>query len=293
MLTRREFHLLGGGTALLAMPLLAEMSQREETYRSTLVDGFTPATVHWGGREWRCNMGSTWQMGMEHCLRLTSKSARFEIRNSPHDHSRADKAHKRRSELSGKVPKSPALLPNGVPLWSAMSFVHHSWADPAGMAALTGGVHGQVHMGRSFGGSPAVAFRRTDTGQFAVTTRGQRAPQSVPRFTGPLAFDQPHDLVFRLLLHPERGSLAVWLDGRQIVDVAGASIGSETPDSHWNIGCYFAGGVTCPVVAEFANVVYPGAASLARRTARPAVWPVVGPTSAASQFIAMNSAGEQ
>lgn len=274
------------------MPLLATMRDGAEAYRSTLVDGFTPATLRWEGRSWRCNMGSTWQPGMEHCLRLTSRTARFEIRDSPNDHSKADKAHKRRSELSGKLPRSPALLPNDVVLWSAMSFIHHAWDDPVGMAGLMGGVYGQIHMGRGFGGSPAVAFRRLANGQFAVTTRGQQATESKRHFIGPLAFGSVHDLVYRVILHPENGSLAVWLDGHKIVDVKRASIGSGYADSHWNIGCYFAGGVTCPVVAEYANVIYPGTTSLGRRITGPAAWPRAQRTGAASAFVALNGVGE-
>jgi hypothetical protein len=291
-LSRRDFCILSSSSALLAMPLCAKIRGGAEDYRSTLVNGYSPPAVRWEGRSWRCNMGSTWQPNMDHCLRLTSQTARFEIRDSPNDHSQVDKAHKRRSELSGKLPKSPALLPNDVVLWSAMSFIHHAWDDPAGMARLWGGVHGQIHMGRTFGGSPAVAFRRTADGQFTVTTRGQRALKSTRHFVGPIPFGRVHDLVFRVILHPTNGSLAVWLDGHKIVDVERASIGSEYADTHWNIGCYYAGGVTCPVVAEYANVVYPGTTRLDQRITSPAVWPRELTESTASQFFSLERGGE-
>lgn len=239
-------------------------------YHSTLVNGRTPPHVMWNGRKWRCAMGSTWHPDMDHCLRLTARKARFEIRNSEFDRGPRDSADKRRSEL--RFPKRPRL-PNEVPLWGAMSFIHHRWSDPAGMAKLAGGAHGQIHIGSEFGGSPAVAFRRSREGKFRVTTRGEQEPRNTVRYEADLAFDRVHDLVYRVVLSPTNGLLAVWLDRRQIVDLQGASIGSSHADCYWSFGCYYAGGVACPIVAEFANHVYPDIASLAGRIAAPPAWP--------------------
>lgn len=219
-------------------------------------------------------MGSTWWPNMDQCLRLTTDRARFEIRDTPFDHSRTDPPGKLRSEISGSLPGDRSRLPNNVALWGAMSFIHHPWADPAGMAKLLGGVHGQIHIGRTFGGSPAVAFRRTGTGAFAITTRGQHAPHNALRYTGPVSFGQVHDLVYRVILHPSEGALAVWLHGEPIVDIVGVSIGTEHAESYWNLGCYYAGRTTCPVVAEYANHIYPGAVDLRSRIAHPPGWPL-------------------
>lgn len=272
MFSRREFCAMTASAALLPSRSTAQLND-VTSYSSTLVRELTPATVAWSGRDWRCSMGSTWTPGLEHCLRLTERSARFEIRNTPNDRSKGDEPYKRRSEISGKTSTDQPVLPNDVELWSAMSFVHQAWDDPAGMARLKGGVHGQVHMGRSFGGSPAVAFRRTADGKFTVTTRGQNATQNARQYIGRLTFDRPHDLVYRLVLSPTNGSLAVWLDGDKVVDVSGASIGSSFADSYWNIGCYYAGGITSPVIAEYANVVYPGTLNLEDRIKSPPPWP--------------------
>ena len=218
-------------------------------------------------------MGSTWNRGMDHCLRLTDRKARFEIRDTLDDRRAKDPPIKRRSELSGSLPGNRERLPNGVPLWGALSFIHHRWADPAGMATRTGGVHGQIHAGNTFGGSPALAFRRNNRGEFTVTTRGEYDPKSRVRYLDALSFDQAHDLVYNIVLHPTDGALAVWLDGRQIIDVRGQSIGTRHAESLWAVGCYYAGGATCPVVAEFANHRYPAQLNLSDRIrARPA-WP--------------------
>jgi hypothetical protein len=269
MLSRRNFCLCCIGTAFLPVACDAHAP----AYRSTLNDGITPSPLAWAGRKWRCNMGSTWNRSMDHCLRLADSRARFEIRPTPNDRSKNDDAPKLRSELSGSLPGSRERLPNGVALWGATSFIHHRWADPAGMAERTGGVHGQIHIGKTFGGSPALAFRRNKRGEFAVTTRGEHDPESRVRHVGALPFDQVHDLVYRLVLDPSDGALAVWLDGRQIVDVRGQSIGSQHAESYWAVGCYYAGGASCPVVAEYANHVYPAPVNLSGRIRRRPAWP--------------------
>ncbi|CAA9496658.1 MAG: hypothetical protein AVDCRST_MAG44-505 [uncultured Sphingomonas sp.] len=282
--SRREFSLGGLASAFgpLSLPAAAGLiiptsgplartaTPDALSYQSTLQDGFTPSHIHWNGRKWRCTAGSTWQPNLDHCLRLTSRKARFEIRNSAADRAVRDPVDKRRSELH--YPKRPRL-PNDVPLWAAMSFIHHRWDDPRGMADLWGGVHGQIHMGSTFGGSPAVAFRRSRDGAFRITTRGENATKNTVRYEAPLAFDRVHDLVYRLVLSPTDGALAVWLDGRKVVDLTGESIGSRHAECYWNFGCYYAGGVTCPVVAEFGNHVYPDTPDLSRRVAAPPAWP--------------------
>ena len=231
-------------------------------YHSTLVNGLTPGRIIWDGRKWRCAMGSTWNRGMDHCLRLTPKRARFEIRDSPQDRGPADNPAKRRSEI--RFPNSPRL-PNGVPLWGATSFLHHQRADPEGMAKRWGGVHGQLHIGSTFGGSPAVAFRRTRRGEFAITTRGENDEEGTLRYHGPLSFDQVHYLVYRVVLHPKNGALTVWLNGQMVLDVRGASIGSSHAECYWSFGCYYSGGITCPIIAEFGDLIYPGPTSLSDR----------------------------
>lgn len=271
--SRREYCLAALGTS--AIPIGYWAARPDEAigggaeqgdfgdYHSTLIDGRTPEYISWNGRKWRCAMGSTWNTGMEHCLRLNRSRARFEIRSSPVNRGPGDPPEKRRSEI--RHPHSPRL-PNGVPLWGAMSFRHHRWTDPAGMAQLRGaGVHGQLHIGSSFGGSPAVAFRRTRRGEFAITTRGENARKNTMRYRAPLAFDEVHHLVYRVVLHPVDGSLIVWLNGEKILDIANSSIGSSEADCYWGFGCYFAGGVTCPVIAEFGDVIYPGPADLRHR----------------------------
>lgn len=277
-LSRRDFSFGGLASAIVPLALPAtsacsrplRASQNDGSYQSTLVNGLTPERIMWNGRQWRCDMGSTWNRGMDYCLRVTPDKARFELRNTPNDRGNGDPAHKRRSELHyAKRPR----LPNDVPLWGAMSFIHHRWDDPAGMASLEGGVHGQIHIGSSFGGSPAVAFRRRGNGIFRITTRGENDTDNTVRYDGPLAFDEAHDLVYRVVLSPTSGSLVVWLNRQKILDLQNASIGSHFAECYWNIGCYYGGGVACPVVAEYANHVYPDTASLESRVSAGPRWP--------------------
>ena len=272
--SRRELCIAGVAIPVLsAATLVLGRSPREPAargaYRSSLVKGRTPNKIDWNGRSWSADMGSTWNEGMDHSFQLTENKARFEIEPSPRDRGENDDAHKRRSELHC----TKQLLPNGVPLWGAMSFNHHGWSDRAGMAQVQGGVHGQVHM-HKFRGSPALAFRRKGDGRFLVTTRGENDLDGNKRWTGQVPFDRVHDLVYRLVLHPTHGALDVWLDGASIVSVKDVSIGSSLGGCYWCIGCYYGGGVTCPVVAEFANHVFPDLSPLLARVKSPPQWPV-------------------
>lgn len=253
---------LGYWTASSSASRLSRTERRSSQYHSTLVNGLTPGHIDWNGRRWRCAMGSTWNPNMDYSLRLTPNRARFEIRESHLNRGPADDGRKRRSEI--RFPKSPRL-PNDIPLWGAMSFVHHQWDDPAGMAANRGGVHGQLHIGSTFGGSPAVAFRRTRRGAFAITTRGEHDPDGTRRYERPLAFDELHSLVYRVVLSPKDGALQVWLNGDAVLDARGVSIGSLDAQCYWSFGCYYSGRVTCPIIAEYGDHIYPGLTDLRRR----------------------------
>lgn len=277
-LSRRDYCLIGIGVvaapvaywAARSSPSLGATSRRGfDDYHSTLVDGLTPGLVLWRDRKWRAATGSTWNRGLDHSLRLRPERARFEIRDSELDRGPGDEPAKRRSEL--RFPKAPRL-PNGVPLWGAMSFLHYRWDDPAGMGGKWGGVHGQLHMGSTVGGSPAVAFRRTRHGQFAVTTRGESESDSIRRYEGQLAFDRVHNLVYRVVFHPNAGALTVWLNGDAVVDLRNIPIGSSLAECYWSFGCYYAGGVSCPIVAEYGDLVYPAPEDLSRRVALRPDW---------------------
>ena len=270
---RREFIVAGAAVPLSvgSTALVTRAWGRGEVgapYRSTLINGLTPERVQWDDQSWHAAMGSTWTPNMEHSLQLTATRARFEIRDSANDRGPNDPNSKRRSELHA----TKSLLPNGIPLWGAMSFNHHSWADPSGMARQWGGVHGQIHM-HKFGGSPAVAFRRKGDGRFLISTRGENDLDGHTRWIGPLAFNTVHDLVYRVVLHPSQGELDVWVDGRQIINVRQASIGSSLGGCYWCLGCYYSGGIACPIIAEFANHVHPLATNLSGRTTARPRWP--------------------
>ena len=204
---------------------------------------------------------------MDYCWRTTSTKSRFELHNSTKDRATGDDSTKRRSELHEH--ENP--MPNGVEMWGAYSFLDQAWSDPAGMANLMGGSHMQMHM--PDGGSPAFAFRRYKDGQFLVTTNGDNDPTTNnKRYKGALAFNRVHDLVYRFIIDPLHGQLDVWVDGNHVVNLWDSSIGTAKPGCYFCIGLYFAGGVTCPVIAEFGNIAFPSRTSLSSRINSPPSW---------------------
>lgn len=258
-----------------APPICASPPDVDASYQSTLRGGLTPTPLEWSGRSWRVNAGSITHRNMDHALRLSpgGNKIRFHLRDTPNDNSRSDSDGVRRAELSGSLFGDPERLPNGKPLWGAFTFIHHAWTDSDGMRELQGGVYGQIHVGSRFGGSPALAFRRRPDGSLRITTRGQNDPEGTVRYEGDVSFGEVHDAVFEVTLDPVDGSLRVWIDGQAVVDANHISIGHDNAESYWNIGLYFSGGITGPVIADYANHVYPASSSLADRIASAPCWP--------------------
>ncbi|MDZ4307950.1 heparin lyase I family protein [Allopontixanthobacter sp.] len=242
-------------------------------YIVTTSPTYTPAQIGWNGRQWRVNSVATKYADQQHSIQRSAewKRLRFEVRKS--DPASETKVDKRRSELSGSVYGDPTRLAQGVSLWGGFSTLQHAWADPQGMLSTYGIVFGQIHMGSKVGGSPALAFRRKDDGRFRITTRGEFDNAGSVRYEAPLSFDEVHDVVYNIVLHPTAGRLRVWVDNVMVVDVPKASIGHSAGDSYWNVGVYAPGGVTSPVSLELANHVYPGTASLLDRTTQRPSWP--------------------
>lgn len=294
-ISRRHFCAIAGGSALVApgvasaawpltslpfgqsaartSPFVAAGATASDasfaTYSSTLVGGFTPSQLGWGGRTWKADMGSTWTANLDYSCRVTATKIRFELHSTTFDRAVNDPVDKRRTELHDKT-----SLPNGVAMWGAFSVNNHAWADPAGMTATTGGAMCQMHM--PSGGSPAFAFRRDKNGNFLVTTNGANDPiNNNKRYVGPLSFGAVHDIVYRCVIHPVNGELDVWVDGRQVLTLRGASIGQTNPGCYWCLGLYFAGGTTCPIVAEYSNHVAPTTNYLLARISSPPSWPAV------------------
>ena len=243
------------------------------TYYPTIDPTYTAAQINWAGRPWRVNSAATDHPDLPHSLQRSAnwERLRFEVRES--DPSMGSKPEKRRSELSGSIYGDDTRLPNGEVLWGAFSTLHHPWDDPEGMLSTYGAVFGQIHIGSEVGGSPALAFRRKKNGLFRITTRGELDDGGSVRYEQPLSWGVPHDIVYRVVLHPYNGSLRIWLDGVQIVNISEVSIGHSKADSYWNVGVYSPGGVTSPVIMELANHVYPGRTSLLTRTSQPPAWP--------------------
>lgn len=239
-------------------------------YSSTLgPSGYTPSKASWNGKTWKADMGSTWNLGMDHSWRVTATADRFELHPTPQDRAVNDSADKRRSELHYKKTE----LANGMEYWGAYSFIDHSWPDPVGMNLTTGGAHMQMHM--PSGNGAAFALRRYRDGTFLVTTNSS-AGGNLKQFNAPLSFDAVHDVVYRCICDPAAGELDLWLDGTQVtafrglLGIAGAT---STAGYYFCRGLYYGGGITCNIVAEFANVVTPQTANLLSRVSSPPPWP--------------------
>lgn len=242
-------------------------------YLPTIDPIYTPGEMNWVGRTYRVNAAATDYPNLPHSLKrgVNWSRLRFEVR--PTDPSMESKLEKRRSELSGSVYGDPTRLPNGVTLWGAFSVNQLPWGDPVGMKSTYGGVYGQIHMGSKVGGSPALAFRRHQNGNFRITTRGEFNDAGTTRYDAALSWGVVHDVVYAVVLHPTAGKLRVWVDGRKLVDVSNVSIGHTMADSYWNFGLYFPGGVTGSVAAEYAHHVYPAKADLSGRVTSAPAWP--------------------
>lgn len=232
--------------------LMRRIKTATPTYAPILVNGLAPSELSWAGRKWRVNCIAEDNEGFDYCITTMGDRIRFEVR--PDDPPSETKPEKRRSELSGSIYGDPTRLPNGVLLKGGFNFIHHPWT---GMESTWGGVFGQVHMGSKVGGSPALAFRRHQNGNFMVTTRGEFDDAGTRRYEAPLSFGAAHRVDYSVVLHPTNGKLIVALDGKEIVNASG-SIGHSAADSFWNIGVYCSGGVTCPVIAEYWGHSYPG-----------------------------------
>jgi len=113
-------------------------------------------------------------------------------------------------------------------------------------------------------------------GLFLITTNGANDPTSNHKwYSSALAFGQPHDVVYRCVIDPVNGSLDVWVDGRQVLSLTRQSIGVAQSGCYPCYGLYYAGGTTCTVVAEVANIAAPSTLSLSARTLKKPAWPTV------------------
>jgi hypothetical protein len=176
-----------------------------------------------------------------------------------------------RAELGGSYTAYPRL-PNGQILWGAFSTRITSTNN-------TGGVHGQIHMGSTAGGSPALAFRTSSDGPsvLKITTNSQSGSGTTGSVTRKAItnFDRGvvHDIVYRVKLDPYHGSLTVWIDRVKVLDLPDVPIGHSNAEHYWNFGAYYSGGINSTVVAEYGNHVYPSTVDLSARTTTTPAWP--------------------
>ena len=229
--------------------------------------GMAPRFFNWLGTNWSDNSGQTWNQNLPYALGISDTRLRAELHDSPYDHGQNDPTDKRRAEIHNKV----GLL-NNVTYWHAFSYLDQPWTNPAGQKKAGGGAIHQIHM--PDGGSPAIAFRRFPDGSFGVTTN---PGGNVKRFKMPMTYGQPHDIVYRFTLSSagaSNGALAVWVDGRKMLDLSGVAIGGAGNGYYLCLGAYYGSGLGGNrIIQEYGNIVpFPTLSDLSSRIAAPPAW---------------------
>lgn len=234
---------------------------------ATDANGLVPKFFDWMGYPWSNNSGQVWNTNVPYALGFSSVRLRAELHDTNYDHGQKDPVDKRRAEIHSKVD-----LNNGVTYWHAFSYLDQPWTNPAGQKKAGGGAIHQIHM--PDGGSPAIAFRRFQDGSFGVTTN---PGGNIKRFKMPMTFGQPHDIVYRFTLSAAgatNGSLAVWVDGRKMLDLANVAIGGEGNGYYLCLGAYYGSGLGGNrIIQEYGNIVpVPTTTDLSSRIAAPPAW---------------------
>lgn len=120
-------------------------------------------------------------------------------------------------------------------------------------------------------GHPALAFRREADRRFAITTSD--STKNVRRYRAALSEDSVHDIVYRFTLDPKDGQADVWVDGAQILSIAGVPMGISQSGCYACYGLYYGGiadGVA--IVSEYGNIAFPGPDDLSGRIGSPPAW---------------------
>lgn len=168
---------------------------------------------------------------------------------------------------------APTAMPWNVPVWASYSFrqtgtLPDSWT-------IINQWHQRPDSADMQGKSPCMAVQFV-SGDIKIYTRGDPAPatttvrSSTDRFRR--AWDDTehgwHHLVLNPTFHWSNGSLRAWLDGQQIVNVSGISLGYNDPyGPSPKLGIYRQNAAATTVI-QFANVEL-GTTSLSDRIAHP------------------------
>ena len=102
---------------------------------------------------------------------------------------------------------------------------------------------------------------------------GQAILENVRRYRAALSEDSVHDIVYRFTLDPKDGQADVWVDGAQILSIAGVPMGISQSGCYACYGLYYGGiadGVA--IVSEYGNIAFPGPDDLSGRIGSPPAW---------------------
>jgi hypothetical protein len=256
-------------TAACAKPApTTEDSQLPNGYSSPPLrsDKVAVKQFSWNGHEWNNDSGQAWNAQVPYAIGISNDRIRFEIRDTTNDRGQVDPPHKRRAEISSKGKK----FRNHVGYWMAYSFKTHWSCVPCQVQTGAGHESMQVHW--PSGASPPLAFRIVPymgAAAFRVTTRGE-GQENIDRYTGPIALDRCHDVVFHFQLGAQ-GFAEIWLDGRQVANLHGIPVGTDNEDGYaMRFGPYsgeLGGNV---VVSEYSNIgPFPSTVDLSARIRRP------------------------
>jgi hypothetical protein len=231
-----------------------------------LSSGVAVKRFSWNGHEWNNDSGQAWNTQVPYAIAISNDRIRFELRDTPDDRGQVDPPHKRRAEISSLDDR----FRNHVAYWMAYSFKTH-WSCVT-CQVRTGDGHESMQIHWPSGASPALAFRIVPYGEgagFRVTTRGD-GQGNTSRYTGPIALDQCHDVVFHFQLGAD-GFEEVWLDGRQISNLHDIPVGTDDEDGYaMRFGPYTGELSGNTVVSQYWNIgAFASSADLTTRITRP------------------------
>lgn len=262
-----------GALALLFVFTLIASPATAQTYVSPPLqsNGIAVKFFSWGPHQWANDSGQAWNTQVPYAIGLAPGRVRFELRDSVFDRGQSDPTTKRRSEISSSRDK----FVNGVPYWMAFSFSAHWNCVLCQRRVNAGGELMQVHW--PSGASPPLAFRLVPCtvapACFRITTRGD-GQGNITRYTGPLALDAVHDVVFHFQLGAV-GFEEVWLDGRLLSNLHGIPVGTNRENGYpMRLGPYYGEGMAGNVaVQEYGNIAaFPSTVDLSGRITSPYGW---------------------
>jgi hypothetical protein len=202
--------------------------------------------------------GRSWSIAR--AVNASSDLIRFEVRQGDQwEEDTASGENKERSEFDGYKKR----WDDGTEVWGAYSFnIEPGPAYRSDWTAI-GQMHGSKT--RSF----HVHFKNETMTIYSEYRPDRGAAVATPRYSGTLARDVWHHVVFRLRQNAAgNGKLDFWLDGNKLVDFTGP-VGASGNQAYWKYGIYRGyGPIAAPFAIKYANMEV-GTTDLSARITQP------------------------